>query len=69
MSVSNLPTVVPVPTVIVLYTLLEFLRITVCPFVILIPSPKSFSRVFAETSVLVIKIDLWLSSPEICLFE
>ena len=68
-SERSSPSVVVVPTVIVVYSLLEFLIITVCPSVILIPSPKSFRRVSEVAVVVCVIIVLWLKSPDICVLE
>ena len=59
------PMVVEVPTVIVAYSLLEFLTMTVCPFEMLIPSPKSAIRVSDVAVVVCVMIDLCERSPEI----
>ena len=68
-SSSSIPRVVEVPTVIVEYSLLEFFKITVCPLVMLIPSPSSDSNVSEVAVVTCVIIVSCERSPEVCVLE
>ena len=68
-SSKSIPSVVVWFIVIVDNSLLEFFIITVCPFVILIPSPssdKSVSDVAVVTCVMIVSCDKF---PDVCEFE